>query len=83
MLIHLRALFYLLERSLLSSIFRMFSIIIVRSRDFFPIPELLNRCINYDMNHISLTNILNVLYSIDYWLSIPSTYGDHHLLDLI
>lgn len=45
-------------------------------RDFFPIHKLLNRCINFDMKPISLSKILNVLYSIDYWLSIPTNYGN-------
>lgn len=74
MWIHLRISCYLLGRSLSSLTYRMRVIELTLCREFFPIPDLLNRCINFEIHPLSLTNILNVLYSIDYWLHIPSSY---------
>ena len=70
---------YRLEKSSLSLTYRNKYIVMIPFRDFFPIHKLLNRCINFDMKPISLSNILNVLYSIDYWLSIPTNYGNVYI----
>ena len=44
--------------------------------DYFVIPQLLNRCVNFDMNPLQLSTIFDVLYVMEFWLSAPAHYGD-------
>ena len=43
-------------------------------RDYFLVPQLLNRCVNFDCSTLSLTTLFDILYVIDLWL-----LASHHV----
>ena len=47
----------------------------VKSREYFPFQELLNRCINLEIHPLSLSSVFNVLYCIHAWLQNDTHNG--------
>lgn len=66
---------YRRERSSSLSTFRRVRSAMVRSREYFPFQELLNRCINLEIHPLSLSSVFNVLYCIHAWLQNDTHNG--------
>ena len=48
-------------------------------RDYFLVPQLLNRCVNFDCSTLSLTTLFDILYVMELWLLAPHHVGKFFL----